>query len=181
MFTFCLKHVFPQPTFRETVNMRNTSWIGGMFEASLKFQATEKQADKRQSWARKCSGSLYKGPALPWILRCKHGKKWLAKLGSEREFSVLFKARRTYHPRLSSSTILSQEGSSRAGAPHENPSALNLSIIILSPSWCRSTRRRHSPFLQPKRSQMLLSTEPTLGPELQINFYPHNRYKWKTS
>lgn len=53
-----------------------------MFEASLKFQTTEKQADKRQSWARKCAGSLYKGPTLPWILRRKHGKKRLAKLGS---------------------------------------------------------------------------------------------------
>lgn len=48
MLTFCLKHVFPHPTFRETVNTSNASCIWGMFEASLKFQATEKQADERQ-------------------------------------------------------------------------------------------------------------------------------------
>lgn len=36
-----------------------------MFKASLKFQATEKQADsvKELSWAQKCSDSLYKGPS----------------------------------------------------------------------------------------------------------------------
>lgn len=33
-------------------------------------------------------------------------------------------------------------------------------------------RRKHSPFLEWKRSQMLLSTEPTRWPELQMNFYP---------